>query len=52
LLSDGGPNYQRIIKLLLDHGAAPSIKDKEGRTPLNIAREKNLREIISFLEGN
>lgn len=37
-----------MIQLLMYNGADPSIRDKQGNTPLSIAKEK---EIIELLEG-
>ena len=34
LLSDGGPQHQQIIALLLAHGADPNITDRDGISPL------------------
>ncbi len=41
----------KMLKLLLDHGAKISQKDKLGRTPLARAREKNHKKAIVFLEA-
>ena len=42
--------YQEIVRLLLEHGAAPGLADKEGVTPLEHARRRNLTLIIPLLE--
>ena len=42
--------YQEIVKLLLERGAAPGLPDKEGVTPLEHARRRNLTLIIPLLE--
>ena len=41
----------KMLQLLLDHGAGIDQKDKEGRTPLSRAREKKHRKAIAFLEA-
>ncbi|GAM43858.1 hypothetical protein TCE0_060r19013 [Talaromyces pinophilus] len=41
--------YEGTAKVLLDHGADPTIKDKFGRTPIRIAREVNHSEILQLL---
>lgn len=45
ILGDGSENYQRIVKLLLDHGADPELPDGNGVTPLQHARERGYQEI-------
>jgi hypothetical protein len=40
VLNDGGAKQQKIVKLLLDHGANPHMTDKYGKTPLELARER------------
>lgn len=49
ILSDGGAAHQRIVKLLLDHGADPRIADKDGVTPLEHAAKRHYREIGKLL---
>ncbi|WP_100539492.1 ankyrin repeat domain-containing protein [Paenibacillus sp. GM2FR] len=49
ILGDGSENYQRIVKLLLDHGADPRISDGNGVTPLQHARERGYQEIERIL---
>ncbi|RAO72859.1 uncharacterized protein BHQ10_008871 [Talaromyces amestolkiae] len=41
--------YMDTAKVLLDHGADPTIKDRFGRTPIRIAREVNHTEILQLL---
>lgn len=49
VLSDGGPRHQRIVELLLAHGADPGIADKDGVTPLAHARQRGFVEIERLL---
>jgi ankyrin repeat protein len=49
VLNDGGAKQQEIVKLLLDHGANPHMTDKYGKSPLELAREKNYQEIAELL---
>lgn len=49
ILGDGSENYQRIVKLLLDHGAGPELPDGNGVTPLQHARERGYQEIERIL---
>lgn len=39
----------RIVRHLLINGAHRKIKDKEGKTPLQYAKEQNTSEIITIL---
>ncbi|HSX13858.1 MAG TPA: ankyrin repeat domain-containing protein [Chlamydiales bacterium] len=49
LPSDG--DSVRICKLLLENGADPNIPDNEGNTPLDTAKKKNDKELISLLKS-
>lgn len=51
ILSNGGPTHQRIIEILLQHGADINLADKDGVTPLQHARQRGYQEIIEILEG-
>lgn len=48
ILGDGGPVYQEIVGLLVDAGAA-DIADRDGRTPLQHARERGFTEIADLI---
>jgi ankyrin repeat protein len=39
-----------VVRLLLDRGADPNVADSAGRTPLQQAKQENLREIAALLE--
>jgi ankyrin repeat protein len=52
LLSDGGPVQQEIVRLLLAHGADPSIPDRDGATALAHARTLGHTAIAAILEGH
>ncbi len=49
ILGDGGENHQRIVKLLLDHGADVHLADGEGVTPLQHAKARGYKEIERML---
>ncbi|QKG85960.1 hypothetical protein GXN76_07920 [Kroppenstedtia pulmonis] len=49
VLSDGGADHQRIVQLLIKHGADVNIPDKNGVTPLQHARKKGYTEIEKML---
>lgn len=54
ILNDGGPRQQRIVRLLLDHGADPQLTDKYGVTPRELAEQKGytrLAELIAAAGG-
>ena len=40
-----------MIELLVERGGNPGYRNKYGRTPLEIARERCLGEIIGILES-
>ncbi len=50
LLSDGGPRHQAIVALLIEGGADVNLPDKDGRTPLQHARQRGQVEIVQMLE--
>ena len=49
VLSDGGPRHQRIVELLLAHGADANIADRGGVTPLAHARSRGYATIAAML---
>jgi ankyrin repeat protein len=49
ILSDGGPRHQQIVQLLLEHGADPTIADKDDVTPLEHARQRGYTAIETLL---
>jgi hypothetical protein len=38
------------VKPLLKHGADPTVKNKDGNTPLNVARREGRHEVVSLIE--
>ncbi len=50
VLSEGGARHQRIVDLLIRHGADVNLADREGVTPLAHARKRGFREIAALLE--
>jgi ankyrin repeat protein len=42
--------YVDIVRLLLEYGADPTVKDKDGRTPLDLARMKGRRKVVSVIK--
>jgi ankyrin repeat protein len=51
ILADGDEAHQEIIRLLLAHGADPSIADRDGITALEHARAKGQAAVVEILEG-
>jgi uncharacterized protein len=52
VLGDGGERHQKSLKLLIDAGADQSITDRNGKTPLDFARERGYAEMVKMLEGS
>jgi uncharacterized protein len=52
LLNNGGPRQQEVVGLLLDAGADPTIRDREGRTALQNAERLGFAEIAAMLRSN
>ena len=49
VLSDGGARHQRVVQLLIDHGADIHIADKDGVTPMQHAQTRGYKEIAGIL---
>lgn len=49
VLSNGDVRHQRVVQLLVDHGADVTIADKDGVTPLQHARSRGFIEIERIL---
>lgn len=52
LLNDGGPRQQEVVRLLLEAGADPSIRDPQGRTALENAERLGFVEIANLIRGH
>ena len=50
VLGDGGPRHQATLRALLDAGASTRLGDREGRTPLQLARERGYAAMVRMLE--
>ena len=50
ILSDGGPVHQKIVQILVDHGADLSLGDHDGVTALQHARKRGYVEMVTILE--
>ncbi|MFC8367800.1 MULTISPECIES: ankyrin repeat domain-containing protein [unclassified Streptomyces] len=51
VLGDGGHAHQEIVELLITAGAAPDLPDSDGRTALEHAERRGLREIAGLLRA-
>ncbi len=50
VLGDGGQRHQATLKALIDAGANLQLADREGRTPLQLARERGYEAMAAMLE--
>jgi len=50
VLGDGGPRHQATVEALLKGGADPAIADREGKTPLRLARERGFEGLVHLLK--
>lgn len=51
VLGDGGARHQASLKALIDAGASVRLTDREGRTPLALARSRGYSAMVSMLEA-
>lgn len=51
LLNNGGPNQQETVRLLLEAGANPGIRDPQGRTALDNAERLGFTEIAGLIRN-
>lgn len=51
VLGDGGPRHQATLKALIDAGANTKLADREGRTPLQLARSRSYAAMVQMLEA-
>lgn len=52
VLGDGGPRHQATLRALLDAGADTRLADREGRTPLRLARDRGYAAMVRMLEAS
>ena len=50
VLGDGGVRHRSTLKALIDAGANLQLKDRQGRTPLELARSRGYTEMVRMLE--
>lgn len=51
VLGDGGPRHQQTLRALIDAKANLQLADRQGNTPLQLARIKGYREMAQMLEA-
>jgi len=51
VLGDGGARHQAVVKALLAAGANTQLADREGHTPLALARERGYGALVKQLEA-
>ena len=49
VLGDGGPRHTEIVRLLLAAGANPALGDRDGNTPLALAKARGYKEMVRWL---
>jgi uncharacterized protein len=50
VLGDGGARHTATLKALLDAGANAKLADRQGRTPLELARGRGYKEMVALLQ--
>lgn len=50
VLGDGGPRHVATLKALVDAGASLQLTDRNGNTPLKLARARGYRAMVEILE--
>ena len=51
VLGDGGPRHQATLAALLQAGASAALTDRQGNTPLLLARQRGYAEMVRMLEA-
>ncbi|OSZ74087.1 ankyrin repeat domain-containing protein [Hydrogenophaga sp. IBVHS1] len=50
VLGDGGPRHQATLRALIDAGASLHLTDRQGQTPLQLARSRGYAVMVGMLE--
>jgi ankyrin repeat protein len=51
VLGDGGRRHQAVVQALLKAGASTALADRQGRTPLALAKNRGYAEMVKMLEA-
>ncbi|RYY68569.1 MAG: ankyrin repeat domain-containing protein, partial [Comamonadaceae bacterium] len=51
VLGDGGPRHQRTLGALLQAGASTALTDRQGNTPLQLARARGYTAMVDQLQA-
>lgn len=51
MLGNGGPRHQATLQALLKAGASQALTDRQGNTPLQLARQRGYGEMVQMLEA-
>ena len=51
VLGNGGPRHQATLQALLKAGASTALTDRQGNTPLQLARQRGFGEMVRMLEA-
>ncbi|MGJ7510152.1 ankyrin repeat domain-containing protein [Variovorax sp. GT1P44] len=51
VLGDGGPRHQRTLVALVDAGANPQLADRQGNTPLQLAKARGYNAMVEKLRA-
>ncbi|MDH6594408.1 ankyrin repeat protein [Variovorax sp. TBS-050B] len=51
VLGDGGPRHQRTLAALVDAGANLALTDRQGNTPLQLAKARGYTAMVQLLEA-
>lgn len=52
VLGDGGRRHQQTLSALIDAGANLQLRDREGRTAVDLARRRGYTDMVGLLEGS
>lgn len=51
VLGDGGPRHQATLQALLQAGASTALTDRQGNTPLQLARQRGFQAMVQLLQA-
>ena len=51
VLGNGGPRHQATLQALLQAGASHALTDRQGNTPLQLARQRGYNEMVQALQA-